>query len=1219
MANSSSHPFHRQLTSSFMVAFLLFFLVLLTASAAFYLQQQQSDFFQNQQLPQLAQAQKNQQSLRLATEQIATIFTQKNAEQLPSLHKNLDKELRKLRFSPYKPAILPNASYYETGNVFVNLNRIARNSGKNVELQQQAEQQLALLIDNFRNEIADKEVKQNQLYRQIANDTANDRVTANRARAYAILTQKLVSFHKLNNLLVNLNDGFQGLTIQTPIISFELLSDKVEQTFALYQQLEKSSLISNDQLKAQFVRLEQILITEQLTLSKWRGHLRIAEPYLDALAIQQSQLLQTLAQPLNNEVAETIGLPNNIVQAWLAENDIALSHQQMLQLLLLTLLILSLALVMALMRIRKRIKEHGKNSIMLCQQLSANPDAQMKNFLSLEHSHIDKLIRSISKPEHSENDYQALVTKQQFESEYLQKNCQVAYWSSEQNQQQKQQLISLLFSNKERKKFAINQYWRTWFDAHNYKSLVTAASLAKSSDKPQNLQVNSVTGKTLLVHVCYQQGHFYGSLQDINKQTLLAQQLLQLTELNEQQEQHNIAARLEQYQRAHKTAINTLLQNQSVLLAANLPSLKVHRRLVKMLASNEQDLAFIKLQDANHSYQLQDFNFRDKLHSAVFNAMFAANKQKNRVLLQCDEKLTDDAKLDPKLFLQLITSVSDSLLTEQFNATLLLDCQLGDKNSGQQIVRFCATVFSEKTIKQLPEILALFVGQNQDALTDFSTGFNGYIQALFSALHITNVQASYNEQSYQLTFDLPIATAVALPKTIHNNSELANLKQAKVLILVDDEQNQVLMKNAIKAANGQVDCFTDFKQLSVQLSHEQLSKKPQDVLIIATESALAKLNDIKQLLAKLPQKQQPKLMVIQTFFNAPLARQGLYSQASTPFCQSTFVADLHALLQGDGTDNCLLTSEAFTQYRPSASPTEVLFAVKSPQQHQVHIRLLQWLGLQVTVVNDEQSASEQWQQGRYLLLVTEFNQSPFVALHAGQGIARGVFYFSDQQFAVITPEEALIAEKWLVEQLPPLEQVTELINLLKPWLTIADGSKKVLADKAVTITVNGESQPAVHAQVAKSSPSQGTIDEVVDEFEHDIDDSDYDFDTELLAGLSFNELEPLDANGAFDLTAYAANQGSPELAAFMLTTYVDELHQYADELTQALQEQEFSAAKSLVEQILIVGQIMAASDLVNSAQQLSGQLAQGTSEIAPAMIDNLMMNIEAVDLYAEAI
>ena len=771
MVNRSNQPFHRQITGLFVWAFLTFFIVLSALGAIFYLQYQQTSFIQNQQLPQLAQSQKLRQVLHDASKQIDVIFAQQSAVNFPEQHKVLDQYFRQLRYSPHKSVVLPRESFYRAASLELNLTRLAKNSVINTPLKQKVSDKFQQVISSFRTEFIDKEVKQQQLYHQIANDRANDRVTANRARAYALITKELTNFHQLNDLLISINDELNALNIQTPLVRFEFLAEQILTAFEHYQQLSQAALITNEQLKSQFEQLDKLLLSEQYMLSKWRGHLRIAEPYLVALSLQKTQLLRALEQPQNTSDLLLIEVDSPI-QAALAQINFHISYQHLVWVFTLTAVVFTGVLILILLRLRRRVKIHGQDSIILCQQLQENPERPVEHFLSFEHRQIAKLLHGVNKPQHSENDYQQLTARHRLETELLLNQGNIAVWSNLQTKAQRKILVNFLFSRAEQKQLAITHRWKSWFTPHDYKKLLVGASAAKKSVEPQRIQVNTRTDQALVITISYQNKEYLGTLKNINQYHELTQKIQQTEQNQVLFEQAVNQQRYQQAQQQIKATITAALQNQSVLLDAGIPSLKVHRRLMKTLASSQQSLRLTQLQMADHALELSDFNFRDKLYVAAFNAMQSAHSQKNKISVHCQPEITRFARLDVELFVELITTITQSLLTERFNANLSLTCQLADKNSGQQIITLLAKVDSDKAIKALPEILSTFNHQNALISSDTLFGFQAYIQTIFSALHITNVQTNFAEHSYQLSVDLPIATIEHLPNAQSN-------KQAK--------------------------------------------------------------------------------------------------------------------------------------------------------------------------------------------------------------------------------------------------------------------------------------------------------------------------------------------------------------------------------------------------------------------------------------------------------
>ena len=89
--------------------------------------------------------------------------------------------------------------------------------------------------------------------------------------------------------------------------------------------------------------------------------------------------------------------------------------------------------------------------------------------------------------------------------------------------------------------------------------------------------------------------------------------------------------------------------------------------------------------------------------------------------------------------------------------------------------------------------------------------------------------------------------------------------------------------------------------------------------------------------------------------------------------------------------------------------------------------------------------------------------------------------------------------------------------------------------------------------------------------------------------LSTLELTPHDKSqlyGCFDLEGYAVNQGSPELAAFMLDTYVSDIDQHIGQIIAASKTGDLSLIQSENQQLRLIAKILAAGQLIKICDDL---------------------------------
>ena len=84
----------------------------------------------------------------------------------------------------------------------------------------------------------------------------------------------------------------------------------------------------------------------------------------------------------------------------------------------------------------------------------------------------------------------------------------------------------------------------------------------------------------------------------------------------------------------------------------------------------------------------------------------------------------------------------------------------------------------------------------------------------------------------------------------------------------------------------------------------------------------------------------------------------------------------------------------------------------------------------------------------------------------------------------------------------------------------------------------------------------------------------------------------IEADNAFDLSKYALNQGSAELAALMAEEYLLELEQQIEALFSLCESQRYDDAAKNILAIIKIAKIMAAKDLLVCSEQIEQQLIQ---------------------------
>lgn len=273
-----------------------------------------------------------------------------------------------------------------------------------------------------------------------------------------------------------------------------------------------------------------------------------------------------------------------------------------------------------------------------------------------------------------------------------------------------------------------------------------------------------------------------------------------------------------------------------------------------------------------------------------------------------------------------------------------------------------------------------------------------------------------------------------------------------------------------------------------------------------------------------------------------------------------------------------------------AMPIEVLLAVKAPEKYQRLQQLLQSIGLQVTFVTCEVMQQKNWESGRFALLMTEFDRSPFtrfliddsdnvfdqVALIRGVFSLRSKLYFSDNVGHYST---------WILGQLNAESTTEELIIVLKPWITLHN-SDEVSTDRIIHTNDNDSC-----TMVAAS--------------EEDV------------------SVMPREQVNTFNFGRYIENQGSAELAFFMLEEYTTENITLVAKLTKAFMLNNAKNLDEVIQRLSINANILAADNLLLLCQRWRQILSDNSLDNSKATQINLLDNTEqavlAIYEYAEVV
>lgn len=1073
----------------------------------------------SQSIPSLTQQNERQKQILATYLSLENLSKKENAKKLATDYQQAQQQINGISLLVDNKKALLDLMFVGHKEFSGIIDTLSKNHHRNNQLKQNSIIQLQLLNDQLSVDIKDKHSKTNELLKQISNDKVTDKVTIVRAKAYTKLLNELSKLEKLQQTLIRALLAFQQLNFHTSILGFDDVSVEVKQVLTRFLAERNPRNLELPVLTQQLITLEQLLFSQQNTMAKWRSQLRLSRLYIEFIQQQQQKLhkffneYSQLTPALSTKNILLIDLVPHKINNWLIKQNIILNHQHVQSVIIIIVGLLSLLLLNMILRLKKKIKHHGIESVELLStfidKLSRENEGKLSSCqfnCSEDKTVADRIadnMQNISRPEHSEKEYQRQV-------------------------------------------------------------------------KEQHTAIDELSKK-------------------VNEITKLQENICQLKSANLEQIAHQHRLENKVNDKLSNMVVRTMLQSQSVSIGSGVTSLQVYRQLTRIFDWCRQSKIRSEFLSTSTKIKLSDVALHHEIDAALLNIMNDAHFQRNQIFYQQDKQLLTQAKIDLRLFHRMFNGVCRVMLADLFKASLHISSHVVDKNEGQQIVRFDFSVITNKKVTQLPDVIdELLTITDNKAANDTST----YLLVLLKILHVSERNAQLLENGYQLSLTLPLAFSD------HNHQSRVNLfdlQQANICVLSSDENIRSLVNQAIVDANGRVENLVVIEADKGPLSEQELLTKKVDLVLVASDRYVASLDEITEHIANLASHLQPKIFVMQPSFNASLHRHGLYEQAANPLQTPHLQQALHNLLTTSAQSNKILDSSVLVEHQYLPTQVEVLFAVHEPAKHHSLIRLLQWLGMQVQVVCQPQAMDKFWQSGRYLLIFTEFEQSPGIDLSVGKGVRRGIFTFTVNQF--IQESSKAIAEQWLFAEVPKLSEFDKLVALLQPWLK-AKRSKitkleKTAEVKGLNIAKQSKLASLPTSQIREAAQASEKLDRV-------------------LSALDLTPVVKAVEEPIFNLEQYAKNQGSAELAVLMLDEYIDDINQGMSELSQVINEQNYSQGISLLATIIKVSLIIAAENFTDLCQQLQIALKQENNSIS-VLFEELENQQQLLNQFAEAI
>jgi len=294
--------------------------------------------------------------------------------------------------------------------------RIQKNHGRNEQLKQSSIIQLQLMLASI-TPIIDKKIAQEKLlFKQFKTDQVNNKLPPRQVNSYVSAIQQLHHLQQLKRLLLDVLTSFEQLTIHTSTDDFDLLRLGVEQILS-----QRSALKLGNKTKAivdlnqQIVVFEEIVITQQGGLAKWRGYIRLAQSYQLDLTMQKNQLVQILIEPQEKVITHASGILDYLRDKY----HINLTQEELSKIILLAISLSLLVFCYLLWRLRVQIKIAAQQSVILVQESIDADNSGDIQANCVEVQEIMQQVQNIAKPVHTEQEFQQLLEQCQTHQQHI--------------------------------------------------------------------------------------------------------------------------------------------------------------------------------------------------------------------------------------------------------------------------------------------------------------------------------------------------------------------------------------------------------------------------------------------------------------------------------------------------------------------------------------------------------------------------------------------------------------------------------------------------------------------------------------------------------------------------------------------------------------------------------------------------------------------------------
>lgn len=1094
-------------------------------------------------------------------------------EYITETHQRINDDLKKLNtFLPFQNT--QDFPYLEKDFDSQKIIRIATNNKNYQQTTMQVNAVIAQALTELNKELLLKNKRSKKLAITLETENINDQVNAYRMQSFLRLTQEIKQYSYAIEQLNLLSLNTQQLNLQIAESHVEKLASHAVSFFDWFSSQQANIEKNNPSLFTHLRDLEDILVIKEAMISKWRVHIQAYHQYQNLL-IKQQEHLQTLQRtselPRNKKWSDDEKLahilPNDIL-SFIQQNNIQLTvaHLNIALLCLLTFMILLFFLCIT--GIHRLSKQNSQNQIAYIENfLLAIDEKSRPNIQTAEQAIITELLFKTLNVENQQTDPSAFIQQQKTLVSLINQQPSMAYVQLNKtfdNSFAKSLLTSLL-GDKFKPTFRHN------FTSASIKNLLITIKELKAENNGTFARIILTTvDQENIVFTCQYSQCLQGVIrvQQLDESNVNNELISQVNLLNHQLELAAVEQLTDKFillDHIKNKSIKAMLQSQAESLTRKQASPALYKQFIRMYTWGCEEQILAKLFNQNTAFNMQDSCLQQQVISLLNNVSVEHKSQKNVVQFNDELPHLMNVQMANELFQLLCVSVAKLMLSRQRNTQLQLRCFLENKNEGQFLVNYQWRLFTEQGNTSIPQELSLLASEEQ-VINEEDNKTLMLLAKLLDKLHGQNININVIDKGYVFSFSLPHAALIKQPNAI----EYSNLRQYKLLLISAIPVQQNIIKNYLAPTHIECIVVATISQAQKLITQDELSKQKIDLIVTCHEFTEHEHQQLNESLLLLPKENKPSvLQLLPVAPSAALMTYANHHQFAYPLDKLQFINSIEAAIKGVNKQAFPVNIEkSFIQ-----TDIELLFAAQQISQYQGLIYQLQYCGFKITFTSSATDMISLWQSGRYLVLVTNFEKSPFVVFENGKQVKRAVLNLAEENSAWLKQARE---HQWFVNRISPETSFEQLIQMVENWLVVKEKTKATMP-----VVIN-----SLTDSISKKTTESVSLDDLPE---------------------------------AFNITGYAKNQASAELAAFMLDDYVTENIMLADKLQYALSVKSTIHIDEYLASLLHNANILVAEELVELCQQLQHRLNKKDYHQATRLMLPIKEQVVLINQYAEAI